>query len=357
MELTNHVELNFSPHFPVVLLFANAQSATWANPKWRLPAELPVIHATTPLPYKNLDGYGCSLRAGLNFRPYRLKSDLDFGVDNFWTVRRLIKFSSSPSGSVSTQQLNARIYNRSEIRPVPCECSLIFVHTDKTLVSNTMNGFFLPKRISPQESAPSSDMNSPREHNLVITEFNRGLIPYMRCARILRTPALLCLLLFCSFTCLMLWMIYVQFSTLPGFMLQPLRTIDQSFNDSLMSIGGVSRPNPETKDVDDLTLVSLMNEKPPRETEAISNANLLPILDFQDLGINKKKVMLLIIVSTAPARFDRRQAIRGTWWKHCTGDMVSGCRNAINFRLYPRPPPPPPPSPSYSWLALSRNEK
>ena len=145
MELTNHVELNFSPHFPVVLLFANAQSATWANPKWRLPAELPVIHATTPLPYKNLDGYGCSLRAGLNFRPYRLKSDLDFGVDNFWTVRRLLKFSSSPSGSVSTQQLNARIYNRSEIRPVPCECSLIFVHTDKTLVSNTMNGFFFPK--------------------------------------------------------------------------------------------------------------------------------------------------------------------------------------------------------------------
>ena len=240
---------------------------------------------------------------------------------------------------MSRQQLNARIYNRSEIRPVPCECSLIFVHTDK-LLSITPWIVSFPKRISPQESAPSSDMNSPREHNLIITEFNRGSIPCMRCARILRTPALLCLLLFCSFTCLTLWMIYVQFSTLPGFMLQPLRTIDQSFNDSLMSIGGVSRPNRETKDVDDLTLVSLTNEKSPRETEAISNANLLPILDFQDLGINKKKVMLLIIVSTAPARFDRRQAIRGTWWKHCTGDMVSGCRNAINFRLYPPPPIP-----------------
>lgn len=63
----------------------------------------------------------------------------------FWTVRRLIKFSYSPSGSVSTQQLNARIYNRSEIRPVPCECSLIFVYTDKTLISNTMNGFFSQK--------------------------------------------------------------------------------------------------------------------------------------------------------------------------------------------------------------------
>lgn len=198
-----------------------------------------------------------------------------------------------------------------------------------------------PKRISPQESAPSSVMNSPREHNLIITEFNRGSIPYMRCARILRTPTLLWLLLFCSFTCLMLWMIYVQFSTLPGYMFQPLRTIDQSFNDSLMRIGGVSRPNPETKDVEDVILVSLTNEKPRRETEAISNGNLLPILDFQDLGVNKKKVTLLIIVSTAPARFERRQAIRGTWWKHCIGDMVSGCRNAINFRLYPPPPPSP----------------
>lgn len=208
-----------------------------------------------------------------------------------------------------------------------------------------------PKRISPQESAPSSVMNSPRERNLVITEFNRGSIPYMRCARILRKPTLLCLLLFCSFTCLMLWMIYVQFSTLPGYMFQPLRTIDQSFNNSLMSIGGVSRPNPETKDVDDVTLVSLTNEKPRRETEAISNANLLPILDFQDLGINKKKVMLLIIVSTAPVRFERRQAIRGTWWKHCTGDMVSGCRNAVNVRL-PSFPPPPLPSPSYTSIYM-----
>ena len=131
--------------FPSCFPSANAQSATGANPKWRLPAELPDIHATTPLPYQNLDGYRCSLLAGLNFRPYRLKSDLDFGVDNFWTVRRLIKFSYSPSGSVSTQQLNARIYDRSEIRPVPCECSLIFVHTDKPLVSNTVNCFFSQK--------------------------------------------------------------------------------------------------------------------------------------------------------------------------------------------------------------------
>ena len=55
----------------------------------------------------------------------------------------------------------------------------------------------------------------------------------------------------------------------------------------------------------------------------MANMNLIPIMDFQDLGVNKKKVMLLVIVVTAPQRFDRRQAIRDTWWKHCTGDKVS----------------------------------
>ena len=47
----------------------HAQSATFRNPKWRqererltIVAELPRIHATTPLPYKNLDGEGvCSV--------------------------------------------------------------------------------------------------------------------------------------------------------------------------------------------------------------------------------------------------------------------------------------------------------
>ena len=55
----------------------------------------------------------------------------------------------------------------------------------------------------------------------------------------------------------------------------------------------------------------------------ISNINSLPLIDFKDLGNEKQKVLLLVIVSTAPQRFDRRQAIRGTWWKHCTGDKVS----------------------------------
>ena len=47
-----------------------------------------------------------------------------------------------------------------------------------------------------------------------------------------------------------------------------------------------------------------------------------PLLNFKDLGGNKAKVLLLVIVSTAPQRFARRQAIRDTWWKHCTGGQV-----------------------------------
>lgn len=31
----------------------------------------------------------------------------------------------------------------------------------------------------------------------------------------------------------------------------------------------------------------------------------------------RKRVTVLIIVSTAPRRYDRRQAIRETWWRHC----------------------------------------
>jgi len=46
------------------------------------------------------------------------------------------------------------------------------------------------------------------------------------------------------------------------------------------------------------------------------------LIDFKDLGGNKRAVLLLIIVSTAPARFERRQAIRETWWKHCSGNQT-----------------------------------
>jgi len=61
----------------------------------------------------------------------------------------------------------------------------------------------------------------------------------------------------------------------------------------------------------------------PSEQEYTVNETSLPLIDFNDLGDKKSKVLLLIIVSTAPQRFERRQAIRDTWWKHCTGGQVN----------------------------------
>ena len=52
------------------------------------------------------------------------------------------------------------------------------------------------------------------------------------------------------------------------------------------------------------------------------NETLHQLIDFKNLGRNKRAVLLLIIVSTAPARFERRQAIRETWWKHCSGNQT-----------------------------------
>ena len=54
-ELTNQVEFQL---FSVVFSSANVQSAALANPKRRLPAEVPRIHSTTRLPYKNVDEQG-----------------------------------------------------------------------------------------------------------------------------------------------------------------------------------------------------------------------------------------------------------------------------------------------------------
>ena len=50
----------------------------------------------------------------------------------------------------------------------------------------------------------------------------------------------------------------------------------------------------------------------------------LPISHIQDLGENKSRVLLVIIVSTAPLRGKRREAIRQTWWKHCKAEKVNG---------------------------------
>ena len=49
----------------------------------------------------------------------------------------------------------------------------------------------------------------------------------------------------------------------------------------------------------------------------------LPITHIRDIGENKSRVLLVIIVSTAPVRWERRDAIRRTWWKCCNDKEVS----------------------------------
>ncbi|KAJ7386560.1 hypothetical protein OS493_008697 [Desmophyllum pertusum] len=44
--------------------------------------------------------------------------------------------------------------------------------------------------------------------------------------------------------------------------------------------------------------------------------------DLQEVN-NKVSVLLLVIVSTAPSRYERREAIRATWWKNCDGTEVT----------------------------------
>lgn len=49
----------------------------------------------------------------------------------------------------------------------------------------------------------------------------------------------------------------------------------------------------------------------------------LPISHIRDLGENKSRVLLVVIVSAAPLRRERRDAIRQTWWRHCNASEVS----------------------------------
>ena len=51
-------------------------------------------------------------------------------------------------------------------------------------------------------------------------------------------------------------------------------------------------------------------------------ALMLNASDLQEV-LNKQSVLLLLIVTTAPSRYDRRQAIRETWWKKCDEIEVS----------------------------------
>ena len=113
-----------------------------------------------------------------------------------------------------------------------------------------------------------------------------------------KIPVLLAFLLFISATvCTVGLIFHIHLSTLPGLFMRPV-------------------PNFLYKNHSDS---SVSNEK---LSTGLSYASPIPLIDFKDLGSRKKKVLLLIIVSTAPQRFDRRQAIRDTWWKHCTGSQV-----------------------------------
>lgn len=49
---------------------------------------------------------------------------------------------------------------------------------------------------------------------------------------------------------------------------------------------------------------------------------MLQLSDLQEVD-NKVSVLLLVIVTTAPSRYRRREAIRATWWKKCDGIEVS----------------------------------
>ena len=117
-----------------------------------------------------------------------------------------------------------------------------------------------------------------------------------------------------AFTFTVALLVYTQYSALPGqFVVKALRTADSNNSDS--SFVGEQESTGKGSSVSNPTVHT--------ETEAMDNVNLLPLMGFKDLGSRKKKVLLLIIATTAPQRFGRRQAIRDTWWKHCSGSQVS----------------------------------
>ena len=63
-----------------------------------------------------------------------------------------------------------------------------------------------------------------------------------------------------------------------------------------------------------------------------SNVHLgLPITPIKDLGHKKTRVLLVIIVSTSPVRWKRREAIRNTWWRYCNSTEVRNGATKYNF--------------------------
>ena len=63
-----------------------------------------------------------------------------------------------------------------------------------------------------------------------------------------------------------------------------------------------------------------------------SNVHLgLPITPIRDLGHKRTRVLLVIIVSTSPVRWKRREAIRNTWWRYCNSTEVRNGATKNNF--------------------------
>ena len=61
------------------------------------------------------------------------------------------------------------------------------------------------------------------------------------------------------------------------------------------------------------------DHEPTRQTKATPMFRVSDLLEVD----NKESVTLLVIVTTAPSRYQRREAIRATWWKKCDGIEVS----------------------------------
>ena len=63
-------------------------------------------------------------------------------------------------------------------------------------------------------------------------------------------------------------------------------------------------------------------EKSKEREKSLSSSSIeVPLADLNELG-NKPQVLLLVMVLTAPARQDRRMAIRETWWIKCIREVL-----------------------------------
>ncbi|KAJ7389237.1 hypothetical protein OS493_032705 [Desmophyllum pertusum] len=171
------------------------------------------------------------------------------------------------------------------------------------------------------------------------------------------------LVLILAFAHSVVLIVYIDFSTLPGV---PLRTSRYNHNNSDLSViaengtKGSASHGRTSKTSSISTEHSMLNKNEsspnnvthPSETgtipteHSILNKNesspnnsthpdittitiplmdfndSIPLMDFNDLGNSKERVLLLVIIGSAPQRSDRRQAIRDTWWRHCTHSQV-----------------------------------